>query len=112
MLAVILAALLALATAPPFPYHRYSEIPSVEPIGPTCPEGDVMELHSGEAYRILSTKERDIFIHFEQGEVDYVYFAQGNGAEGIIHIVHAYTVDEAKAHYPAGPCSYFHEVGA
>jgi len=100
------------AGAPAFPYHRYADIPDDVLIGPTCPDGDVMMGRSGETFRILTMGDRDIFIHVTDGQADYIYFTQGTAEDGVIHVLHVYTADEVKAHYPAGPCSYFHEVSA
>lgn len=99
-------------SVPPFPYHRYSEVPGVVPTGgKIC--GDLAEDIQSTEYRIISGKDRDIFLHKGPGdEADYVYFAKGTSVEGVIHVIHAYTVEEAKAAYPAGPCSYFTEVEA
>ncbi len=78
-------------------------------MGPAC-EGIAEDVRTRDgAYRILSSKTRDIFMHIVNGEVDYVYFFEGTSAEGVLHLKRALTLEQAKAMYPAGPCSYFTE---
>jgi len=111
VLVVLAAVLLAAVAIPPFPYHAYKDVPDLLPLGPTCPDGDVMKLANDE-YNILTTATRDIFIHISKasGEADFIYFAEGDGKDGEIHIKKAMTLEDAQKMYPEGPCAYFKEI--
>lgn len=93
---------------PPFPYINYEDVPNVDVRGPVC-DGSVM-LIEGPVWRILSSQQRDMFIHKgPDGEFDYVYFVVG--ASSPVHVRFALTIDEAKRRY-ANPCVFFEERDA
>lgn len=96
---------------PAFPFAHYSDVIGVTPIGPACTSisEQVTELRAF-GYRILSSKDRDVFIHESpEGLPDFVYFAKGTGEDDKVHVTRSLTIDEARAAYPTGPCAFFTE---
>lgn len=107
---LVLALAITAASVPPFPFAHYSDIHGVTPIGPACTTvtDGVTELSTAD-YRILSSVEKDVFIHLAEGAPDYVYFAKGTSGADVINVVRSLTIDAARVAYPTGPCPYFVE---
>ena len=102
--------MLVAATVPPLPFHSYADVPGVRPLGPMCDEQVMRLTTANEEWTILSTKERDIFIHLTNGSPDYVYFVVGTSDPIVVR--DALTYDEALQRYPQGACPFFQEKDA
>jgi hypothetical protein len=104
---ILLASLIALASIPPLPFERYSDVKGVERIDTTC-DGKVTRWVGG-GWWILSSEEKDIFIRYDaQGSAQFVYFATGR-SDGAITVVEVLTFQEAEKKYPS-PCEWFKQT--
>ena len=100
------------AGAPPFPYTRYADVPVSGPMQQVCNNGGQLGLIAlGQEWRVLSWKDRDLFIHFDaEGKADWVYLTVDKG-DGTIRILRVLPASEARALYPSG-CEYGDERSA
>ena len=98
------------ATAPPFPFLTYADATVTSPAVPVCENGGQL-VQLGEAWRVISWPERDLFIHLDEtGNPDWAYLTVGQSG-GTITVKRVLPVEEAKRLYPTG-CEYGDEKDA
>lgn len=96
--------------APRFPFATYQAVGPVSgPARQVC-GGDAVYVTINEEWRVFSSKTKDVFIHFTDGEPDFVYFAVGQ-AGGVITVTRSLPYEEARRLYP-DPCAYLSEASA
>jgi len=95
------------AGAPPFPWRTYKDIPVAQQIAITC-DGAAGMYQITEAWRVVSSSERDVFIHLgPDGQVDWVYFTEG-GPMTPIRVKRVLSLAQAQAQFP-DPCVWILE---
>ena len=98
------------ATAPPFPFRTYADATMTSAAVPVCENGGQMA-QLGPEWRVISWRDRDLFIHLDgTGTPDWAYFTVGQ-AGGTITIKRVLPVEQAKRLYPTG-CEYGDEKDA
>jgi hypothetical protein len=116
---LIVVGLMALAvigagvTPPPFPFETYASVPVVTGSGqPSCENGGIVyQIGDGRDWRVISWKDRDLFIHFgADGQADWAYLTVDKG-DGKIRVARVIPAAEARMLYPSG-CEYGDERSA
>lgn len=99
---------LAVALAPPFPWTTYDDVPTPTFIGRLC-DGTVVAGRISPEWVVATTTTRDLFIHYTDGNLDFMFFTEGTVSGRKIVVRKVLSLDEALKAYP-DPCSWFTET--
>jgi len=109
VLVLSLLGTVAAATAPPFPFTRYDQVPLTAQPQRICENGGMLIEAVANEWRILSWPSRDLFIHFgADGNADWVYLTVDKD-DGVIRVKKVLPASEARVLYPTG-CEYGDEL--
>ena len=110
-LSLLLVTLAFSASAPPFPFQRYDQVPIAAPPQRVCENGGMLVEAVINEWRILSWPSRDLFIHFgPDGNADWAYLTVDKD-DGVIRVKRVLPAAEARVLYPTG-CEYGDERDA